>query len=53
MEESPKDDTFKHRKVLFRYNGKIYFSKNAERKFFFAMTVIMLLLGVLAKLGLL
>lgn len=52
MKESHKDDTFKHRKVLFHHNGKTYFSKDTQRNFFFAMTIIMLLLGILARLGL-
>jgi hypothetical protein len=34
-------------------DGRIYFSRTAERKFFFCLTVIMLLLGVLFKLGVL
>ena len=34
-------------------NGKIYFSRNAEQRFFFALTVIMLLAGILYKFGLL
>jgi len=34
-------------------NGRIYFSRAAERKFFFALTVIMLLLGALYRLGVL
>ena len=33
--------------------GRLYFSRAAERKFFFGMTVIMLLLGLLFKLGVL
>jgi hypothetical protein len=33
--------------------GRIYFSRTAERKFFFSLTLIMLLLGVLFKLGVL
>jgi hypothetical protein len=32
-------------------NGKIYFSRRAERKFYFILTVLMLLLGLLAKIG--
>jgi hypothetical protein len=32
---------------------RIYFSRTAERKFFFSLTLIMLLLGVLFKLGVL
>jgi hypothetical protein len=34
-------------------NGRIYFSRAAERKFFFSLTVMMLLLGILFKLGVL
>jgi hypothetical protein len=34
-------------------NGRIYFSRVTERKFFFSLTVIMLLLGALFKLGVL
>lgn len=37
-------------KRLFR-NGKLYYSKKTERNFFFAMTLFMLALGILAKLG--
>jgi hypothetical protein len=33
--------------------GRIYFSRTAERRFFFSLTVVMLLLGVLFKLGVL
>jgi len=33
-------------------DGKIYFSKEAERKFYFFLTILMLLLGLLAKAGL-
>ncbi|MFO7555543.1 MAG: hypothetical protein R6W88_10110 [Desulfobacterales bacterium] len=37
--------------VLCYKNGIMYFSKMTERKFFFAATVIMLLLGIFLKLG--
>ena len=37
--------------VLFCKNGTMYFSKMTERKFFFAATIIMLLIGILIKLG--
>jgi len=38
---------------MIRYkNGKIYFSRVMERKFYFILTVIMLFLGLLAKAGL-
>jgi len=33
-------------------SGKTYFSRQVERKFFFILTIIMLLLGLLAKAGL-
>jgi hypothetical protein len=32
-------------------DGRLYFSRDAERKFFFALTIIMLLLGAGFKLG--
>jgi len=34
-------------------DGRVYFSRAAERKFFFSLTVVMLLLGALFKLGVL
>lgn len=37
--------------VVFCRDGTMYFSKMTERKFFFAATIIMLLLGIFAKLG--
>ena len=41
-------------KRMWRFeNGKIYFSRTAEQRFFFALTVIMLLAGILYKFGLL
>jgi hypothetical protein len=39
-------------KVIRYKNGKIYFSRETERKFFFILTVIMLLMGLFAKVGL-
>jgi hypothetical protein len=41
------------KKKLRLADGRIYFSRSAERKFFFGLTVIMLLLGVLFQLGVL
>lgn len=52
--EEEKMDLKPHEKkpgVLFRKDGTMFFSKMTERKFFFAATVIMLLLGILVKLG--
>ncbi|MBU0973529.1 MAG: hypothetical protein KKC20_23010 [Proteobacteria bacterium] len=33
-------------------DGKLFFTKQVEQKVFFAMTMIMLLAGILAKIGL-
>jgi hypothetical protein len=41
------------RKKLRIEGGRIYFSRAVERKFFFGLTVAMLLLGILFKLGVL
>lgn len=38
-------------KKLHLKEGRIYFSKETERKFFFVLTLIMLLLGACFKLG--
>jgi hypothetical protein len=40
------------REIVYRW-GKIYFSAKLERKVFFIMTILMLLLGLLARAGLL
>ena len=40
------------RKLHFE-NGRIYCSKDTERKFFFILTIIMFLLGACFKLGVL
>ena len=42
----PQNETLLH----FR-EGKIYFSRQTERRFFFALTVMMLMLGLCFKLG--
>lgn len=39
-------------KKRFYLNGRLYFSKNSERKFFFFLTLAMLLWGILVKLEL-
>ena len=39
------------KKILFHKNGKIYFSRKTERTFYFVLTIIMLVVGVLAKIG--
>jgi hypothetical protein len=39
------------REIVYRW-GRIYFSDKLERKVFFILTMVMLLLGLLAKAGL-
>jgi hypothetical protein len=38
-------------KMLRYEDGRLYFSKDTERRFFFALTVMMLLVGACFKLG--
>ncbi len=40
------------KKVVQYQDGKIFFSRETERKFYFILTILMLLLGLLAKAGL-
>ena len=50
------NDSFKSRQkkgVRRLANGKIYFSRTTEQRFFFALTLIMLLIGIFYKFGLL
>jgi len=42
-------ETDKNMNCFYR-NGKLYFSKKTERNFFFVMTLLMLVLGILAKM---
>ncbi len=37
------------KKSFFYKNGKMYFSKKTERKIFFLLTIVMLILGIFAK----
>jgi len=46
------DKTNDQKSSLISINGKIYFTKELERRFYFFMTIIMLILGLLAKTGL-
>ena len=39
------------KEIVYRW-GRVYFSRETERKFFFILTMVMLLLGLLAKAGL-
>ena len=42
----------KKKKSLCYYDGKIYFTKEAERNVFFFLTILMLTLGVMSFAGL-
>lgn len=50
--ETEKEDAGPRKKVLLYDRGRTYFSREGERKLFFVLTVVMLVLGVLVKLGL-
>ena len=39
--------------AFIRRGGRVYFSRRTERKLFFILTLIMLLLGILYRLGVL
>lgn len=41
----------KQQKLLKYQNGRIYFTKKTERHFYFALMILMLLLGILSKTG--
>jgi len=51
--EAPIEKHVRKSRRIVNVNGRIYFSRAAERKFFFSLTVVMLLLGILFKLGVL
>ncbi len=42
----------KQKKRLLYENGKMYFTRKTERRFFFGLTIIMFLLGIFTKVGL-
>lgn len=44
---------FQFSKMFIYENGRFYFTKMAERKFYFVLTLIMLLAGILYKVGIL
>ncbi len=53
MKKNSRKNGDKRTKLLVHENGKIYFSKENERRFYFLLTIIMLLAGILYKTGLL
>ena len=52
MYKKRQNDISEKRKALIHENGKIYFSRHTERRFFFVLTIVMLLAGILFKAGL-
>lgn len=52
MENSDQEKIIEPKKGVIHANGVTYLDRETERKIFFVLTLIMLLLGVLAKLGL-
>lgn len=52
MVKSYQNNKTEQKKILRHEKGKIYFSKETERKIFFFLTLLMLLCGILAKTGL-
>jgi len=52
MTHPPPQKGLEPNKKRFYKNGKLYFSKKTERNFFFYLTLVMLLWGILAKLEL-
>lgn len=52
MPQGPSDQTNGSDKLLLNANGKIYFRKDTERRFFFVLTIIMLGFGILSHIGL-
>jgi len=52
MFENNQENISEERKALAYDNGKIYFSRETERKFYFVLTIIMLISGIIFKSGL-
>jgi hypothetical protein len=44
-------DTTISRKALFRQGSRIWFTRENERRFYFYLTIIMLIIGILYKIG--
>ena len=53
MERIGKDKATRQKKALFHSKGVTYFDKKIERAFFFILTAIMLVWGILVKFGIL
>jgi hypothetical protein len=53
MEKNVTQNIAGQKKTFMICDGKLYFSKASERKFFFVLTVVMLIWGIFSKIGLL
>lgn len=53
MEKIDDEKAVNQKKTLIHSKGVTYFSKKTERTFFFILTIIMLIWGVIAKFGIL
>ena len=51
MKINREEKTTGNKKTFFHSKGITYFNKKTERTFFFILTVIMLLWGILTRLG--
>jgi len=52
MENSHEKSEMNNKKPIFHSKGVTYFDKDTERIFFFILTLVMLCLGILVRLGL-
>ena len=52
MDKPYQDNIGRGEKALYHKDGKTYFSKKTERNFYFVLTLIMMMLGILTKAGL-
>jgi len=51
MTTSKIEATPKPERAFMRRDGRIYFSRQTERKLFFILTLVMLVVGILYRLG--
>jgi len=51
--KSVTQDSIHEKRVVVYQRGKIYFNRETERKFYFVLTIIMAVFGVLVQTGIL
>jgi len=51
MEKKGQNHILEKKSLLVHDRGKIYFNSQTERKFYFILTIIMLLSGILIQVG--